>query len=68
MKKNLFNLKGKTVLVTGAAGLLAKQHINAVLNNEGDLVLIDLNIKHLKNIKKILIKNLKIKLKFLKAM
>ena len=48
MKKNLFNLKGKTVLVTGAAGLLAKQHINAVLNNEGDLVLIDLNIKHLK--------------------
>ena len=67
MKKNLFNLKGKTVLVTGAAGLLAKQHINAVLNNEGDLVLIDLNIKYLKNIKKILIKKFKNKIEIFKG-
>lgn len=55
--KNLFNLKNKTVLVTGAAGLLADQYIDVVLKNEGKLVLIDINLAKLKNIKNKIYKN-----------
>ena len=55
--KNLFNLKNKTVLVTGAAGSLADQYIDVVLKNEGKLVLIDINLAKLKNIKNKIYKN-----------
>ncbi len=67
MKKNLFSLKGKTVLVTGGAGLLAQQHINAVLDNQGDLVLIDLNLQNLKKIKKNLINKYKNKIEIFRG-
>lgn len=50
--KNFFSLKNKFVIVTGAAGLLAEQHIDVVLSNQGNLVLIDVNLKKLKKIKK----------------
>ena len=55
--KNLFDLKNKTVLVTGAAGSLADQYIDVVLKNEGKLVLIDINLAKLKNIKNKIYKN-----------
>lgn len=49
---NPFNLENKIVLVTGAAGLLAEQHIDVVLENKGKLVLVDIDINKLKKIKK----------------
>lgn len=48
---NPFSLSNKTVLVTGAAGLLAEQHIDVVLQNQGSLVLVDTNFNKLKEIK-----------------
>ena len=44
--KNFFSLKNKFVIVTGAAGLLAEQHIDVVLCNQGNLILIDVNLKN----------------------
>jgi NAD(P)-dependent dehydrogenase (short-subunit alcohol dehydrogenase family) len=52
MIKNKFNLKGKAAIITGGAGLLADQHINAVLQNGGKVVLIDINKKKLELKKK----------------
>ena len=49
---NPFSLANKTVVITGAAGFLAKQYIDVVLKNDGALVLIDINFKKLKEIKK----------------
>ena len=39
----LFGIKDKVCIITGAAGLLAKAHISAVLEGEGIPVLIDIN-------------------------
>tara|TARA_B100001996_G_C18578387_1_gene561257 strand:+ start:62 stop:889 length:828 start_codon:yes stop_codon:yes gene_type:complete len=47
MKNNKFSLKNKNVIITGAAGLLAIQHIYAVLENGGNVFLIDNNKKKL---------------------
>jgi NAD(P)-dependent dehydrogenase (short-subunit alcohol dehydrogenase family) len=52
MIKNKFILKGKIAIITGGAGLLADQHINAVLQNGGKVVLIDINKKKLQLKKK----------------
>jgi len=43
MKKDIFSLEGKVVVVTGAAGLLGRQHADAVASFGGSLVLLDLN-------------------------
>ena len=43
--KNKFSLKNKNVIITGAAGLLALQHIYAVLENDGNVFLIDIDKK-----------------------
>ena len=52
MKKiNVFSLKNKVVLITGAAGLLGEKHSEVVAKFGGNLVLIDLNIDKLKKIK-----------------
>ena len=54
--KNKFSLKNKNVIITGAAGLLALQHIYAVLENDGNVFLIDIDKKKLNKRYKELIK------------
>jgi NAD(P)-dependent dehydrogenase (short-subunit alcohol dehydrogenase family) len=43
MKKDLFSLNGKVVVITGAAGLLGCQHADAVASFGGSPVLLDLD-------------------------
>ena len=45
-------IKDKVVVITGGAGLLGIQHINAVLSNGGKAVVIDINLKKINLIKK----------------
>ena len=45
--ENLFSLKNKIILITGAAGLLGQHHAEAVLKYEGKVILIDINKKKL---------------------
>ena len=40
-----FSLKNKNAIITGAAGLLGVQHINTVLLNGGNVILIDKKTK-----------------------
>ena len=58
-------LNNKVAIVTGAAGFMGLQHVDAILSNGGKVVLIDIDQKKLNQIKK------KIKIKknilFLKA-
>jgi len=49
----LFNIRG-IVIVTGAAGLMGKEHARAILNYSGSVALLDTNIDELKNFKNIL--------------
>ncbi len=39
----LFSLKGKTIIVTGASGLLGREHVKAIINAGGTPILLDLN-------------------------
>tara|TARA_R110000851_G_scaffold236152_3_gene388770 strand:- start:906 stop:1637 length:732 start_codon:yes stop_codon:yes gene_type:complete len=39
--KNLFDLTGKTALITGAAGLLGKKHAEAIMSAGGNVILTD---------------------------
>ena len=43
MGDNLFSLKGRYYLVTGGAGLLGRQHCDAILSSDGIPVAVDLN-------------------------
>jgi len=43
MVDDLFSLKGKVIVITGAAGLLGKMHSDAIAMYGGDPVLLDLN-------------------------
>ncbi len=45
--KNLFSLANKIVVITGAAGLLGKQHAIAVASHGGVPVLLDVNLEKL---------------------
>ena len=51
---NNFSIKGKVVIITGAAGLLAEQHIEVVLENDAIGILLDINKQKLVKKKKIL--------------
>ena len=64
---NPFSLLNKTVVITGAAGLLAKQYIDVILKNDGSLVLIDINFKKLKEIKRSFQNSLKRKIHIFKG-
>ena len=48
MNKDFFSLKGKVIVVTGASGLLGREHCNAIASFGGIPVLLDLNISILK--------------------
>ena len=43
MAKDLFSLKGKNIVVTGASGLLGRQHVDAIALYGGTPILLDLN-------------------------
>jgi len=49
------NNKKRSVLITGAAGLLGPQHAEALIEKNFNIVLIDKNFESLKKIKKKLI-------------
>ena len=49
---NSFSIKDKVVIITGAAGLLAEQHIEVVLENDAIGILLDINKQKLKAKKK----------------
>lgn len=40
---NLFSLKDKIIIVTGASGLLGREHVNAILSAGGTPILLDLD-------------------------
>lgn len=42
MEKDLFSLKGKNIVVTGASGLLGRQHVDAIALYGGTPILLDL--------------------------
>tara|TARA_B110000483_G_C17980209_1_gene459404 strand:- start:103 stop:378 length:276 start_codon:yes stop_codon:yes gene_type:complete len=44
-----FNLKDKTALITGSAGLLGPQHAIAMIESGADIVLTDVSEKSLNN-------------------
>jgi len=43
--KNIFNLKGKTVFITGGAGLLGEMHAEAVIEHGGIAIIADIDLK-----------------------
>lgn len=47
---NPFDLSGKFALITGAAGLLGKEHAIALLENSANVVLLDINSEKLNNL------------------
>jgi NAD(P)-dependent dehydrogenase (short-subunit alcohol dehydrogenase family) len=44
---NLFSLRDKIIIVTGASGLLGREHVKAIINAGGIPILLDLNQKRL---------------------
>jgi NAD(P)-dependent dehydrogenase (short-subunit alcohol dehydrogenase family) len=55
MNKN-FNITNKVVIVTGAAGLLAEQHVEVILENKAIAILLDINKNKLEEKKKYYLK------------
>ena len=47
MNKNLFSLAGKVIIISGASGLLGRQHADAVAASGGIPILLDLNQSNL---------------------
>jgi len=45
---NLFNLNKKVIIVTGALGLLGQKHVEAIAENGGIPIIIDINEKLIK--------------------
>ena len=45
----LFNLNNKHIIVTGAGGTLGKKHVEAIAAANGIPVMLDINLKELKN-------------------
>ena len=48
---NLFSLKNKNIVITGAAGMLGRQHAEAIAAVGGLPILVDINLKGLKKLK-----------------
>jgi NAD(P)-dependent dehydrogenase (short-subunit alcohol dehydrogenase family) len=47
MNLNYFSLEGRNIIVTGSCGLLGREHCSAIVENGGNLILIDLDSKSL---------------------
>ncbi len=45
MINNNFDLKNKTIILTGSEGFLAKNFIGEILNHNGKLILLDKKVK-----------------------
>jgi NAD(P)-dependent dehydrogenase (short-subunit alcohol dehydrogenase family) len=45
MKENLFDLSGRVIVITGAAGLLGRQHADAIASAGGTPILLDLSLE-----------------------
>ena len=54
MKNDLFDLSGKTALITGAAGMLGREHAIALLESNSNIVLTDVSENNLLITRKIL--------------
>ena len=50
MMSKLFDLSGRIIIITGATGLLGKQHANAVASAGGIPVLLDLKADQIENL------------------
>jgi NAD(P)-dependent dehydrogenase (short-subunit alcohol dehydrogenase family) len=50
MVENLFSLKHRVIVITGAAGLLGRQHVEVVAQAGGTPVLLDLCAKHVEEL------------------
>ena len=46
----LFSLKNKLIVITGASGLLGQEHVKAIAMAGGNPILLDLNQKKLDNL------------------
>ena len=55
MVNKSFNLKNKTALITGAAGLLGVEHAHALLESNCNIVLTDIQFEKLLKLKKSLL-------------
>ena len=51
MKNDLFDLSGKTALITGAAGMLGREHAMALLESNSNIVLTDISEENLISIR-----------------
>ena len=49
---NLFNLKNKNIIITGASGMLGQKHAEAIAAAEGIPIMLDLNTSDLKKVQK----------------
>ena len=49
--KNLFDLSDKTILITGAAGILGRQHANAVVSHGATVILTDVNLESVERLR-----------------
>ena len=52
-KNNIFDLNKKLVVITGAAGLLGRNHAEAVAKHNGIPILLDINKEGLDDLKNI---------------
>ncbi|URQ68429.1 SDR family oxidoreductase [SAR86 cluster bacterium] len=50
MSNNIFTLKDKVIVITGAAGFLGRMHAEAVASNGGLPILLDINVSGLKDL------------------
>ena len=64
---NLFDLKKRYFLVTGASGLLGREHCEAIITHNGIPVALDINKKSLEELKDYLYKKYDLKIPILNA-
>lgn len=64
---NLFDLKGRYFLVTGASGLLGREHCEAILSHSGVPIALDINLNTLNNLKSDLLKKYNVEIPVVNA-
>ena len=52
MKENLFDLSGRVIVITGATGLLGRQHADAIASAGGTPILLDLSLEPVEKLAK----------------